>query len=74
MVTCSAINCSESSKRLSTAENKGWHQVPTDPTLRKKWILAMKREPPYPCGANFVLCGRHFTQDDFVRDLCSELI
>ena len=64
MVICSAINCSRSSKKLSTAESKGWHRIPSDSALRKKWIIAMKRVPPYPQERNFVLCGHHFTEDD----------
>ena len=46
MVFCAAINCSNSSNKQKTYEVKGWHKVPVKKELRKKWITAMKRNPP----------------------------
>ena len=48
MVTCSAINCGNSSTEKSVLKVKGWHKVPTDKKLRKQWINSMRRDPPYP--------------------------
>ena len=69
MVFCAAINCSNSSNKQKTYEVKGWHKVPVKKELRKKWITAMKRNPPFPSENNFVLCGMHFRDECFQRDL-----
>ena len=70
MVTCGAVGCGNSSSTKLTATVKGWHPVPTnDLTLRKNWLAKMKREPPYPKDENFVLCGLHFEEKCFERDL-----
>ena len=34
----------------------------------------MKREPPYPNDKNFYLCGHHFRDEDFERDLMADLM
>ncbi|XP_057298998.1 uncharacterized protein LOC130629703 [Hydractinia symbiolongicarpus] len=76
MVTCGALNCGNSSTKKSVADVKGWHNVPTEKEnkqRRKKWLAAMKRDPPYPADTNFVLCGMHFTSECFQRDLKAEL-
>ena len=41
--------------------------------FRQKWLVAVKREPPYPDDKNFALCGLHFEDDYFVRDFMHEL-
>ena len=68
MVTCSAINCGNSSTKKSVLEVKGWHKVPTDRKLRKQWIKSMRRDTPYPSDENFVLCGLHFNDENFEHD------
>lgn len=78
MVTCCAINCGKSSTKLKVDDVKGWHTVPYKPEdklLRQKWIVAMKRDPPYPVKKeDFVICGSHFTYECFERDLRYELM
>ena len=70
MVTCSALNCSNSSSKKLTTGVKGWHEVPShDKVLRAAWIHAMQRDPPYPSQKNFVLCGLHFAEECFEHDL-----
>ena len=62
MVTCGAINCGNSSSKLKKDEGKGWHIVlhkPEDKLIRQKWLVAMKRDPPYPKDNNFYVCGLH---------------
>ena len=84
MVYCSAIGCQNRSndprgkvKKRCADEVKGWHVVPyklEETTLRKKWLQAMKREPPYPQNPqNFIVCGVHFEDSSFKRDLKYEM-
>ena len=53
MVSCGAINCVNSSSKYKIEQVQGWHGVPSnDKTLRKKWLAAMRRDPPYPKDKN----------------------
>ena len=74
MVNCGAINCVKSSEKFTSEDVKGWHKVPTKGPLRQKWLTAIKRDPPYPAAKNFYLCGLHFAEDCFKRDLRQELM
>lgn len=56
-----------------STEIMGYHYIPKDPHLRKQWVISIRREPPYPKDENFAVCGIHFTEDCFSRDLQSEL-
>ena len=76
MVSCGAINCGDSSSKLKTNDVKGWHNVPHKPKdmlLRQKWLVAMKRDPPYPKIEHFSVCGLHFADECFERDLRYQL-
>ena len=68
MVGCAAPMCSNHSRNKKKADVKGWHYIPRELCLRKKWIVAMRRDPPYPKDTNFALCGLHFTDDCFLDD------
>ena len=60
MVSCDAINCGNSSSKLKKDDVKEWHNVPRKAEgklLRQKWLVAMKREPPYPEDGHFYECG-----------------
>lgn len=81
MPYCSGIGCNNRStenrrKGKSTEEVKGWHVVPYEDSkkeLRSKWLQAMKRDPPYPKNPNnFVICGQHFEDSCFERNLKAE--
>ena len=70
MVECGAIGCNNDLRSKQTSEVKGWHKVPTEDNLRQKWLVAMKRDPPYPKNPeNFIIYGLHFTEHCFKRDL-----
>ena len=70
MVESGAIGCNNDSRSKQTSEVKGWHKVPTEDNLRQKWLVAIKRDPPYPKNReNFINCGLHFTEHCFKRDL-----
>ena len=62
-------------ERIKQREVKGYHNVPeTDAKLRDQWLAQMKRDPQdgkYP--KYFYLCGIHFEDDYFERDLKYEL-
>ena len=70
MVTCGALKCGNLSNKKSRVDVKGWHQVPThDIPMRKKWLAKMKRKLPDSEEKNFYLCGPHFEDEFFERDL-----
>ena len=76
MVSCGTINCGNSSSKLKTDDVEGWHNVPHEPKdmlLRQKWLFAMKRDPPYPKNEHFSVCGLHFADECFERDLRYQL-
>ena len=81
MVNCAAVGCNNASKgsnKILAKDVKGWHLVPykeNDIELRRKWLAAMKRDPPYPQkNENFVVCGLHFEDHCWKRDLQYELL
>eukprot|EP00096_Caligus_rogercresseyi_P008276 TRINITY_DN2684_c0_g1_i1.p1 TRINITY_DN2684_c0_g1~~TRINITY_DN2684_c0_g1_i1.p1 ORF type:complete len:368 (-),score=100.70 TRINITY_DN2684_c0_g1_i1:55-1158(-) len=50
-----------------------YHRFPTESTLRSEWIRRCKRKDKMnPESAR--ICGRHFTPEDFERDLKNELL
>ena len=73
MVGCAAYGCTNSSRNKKSYEVKGYHYIPSNNEYRNKWIIAIKREPPYPKNENFAVCGLHFEEDCFLRDFESEL-
>ena len=75
MTTCGAINCGNSSSKNKTSDVKGWHKVPTSDKLeRMKRLHAMRRDPPYRSDENFYICGLHFEDDCFERNLKVRII
>ena len=57
MVSCSAINCGNSSFKYKIEQVKQWHWVlSNDKTLWKKWLAVIKGDPPYPMDNIFHLC------------------
>ena len=77
MVNCAAPGCGRHSRKFKSEDVKGWHSVPTameNSQLRTQWLTAMKREPPYPLDKNFYLCGLHFSDDCFHRDIKHEMM
>ena len=61
MTNCGAIGCNSDSRK-----NKGisFHKFPRDPTMRLKWVRAMKREGFKPSDYSRV-CSAHFNPEDF---------
>ena len=45
--------------------NKGGHKFPNDVDLRKKWMIAIKRDQWTPTKHSLV-CKSHFTVDDYL--------
>ena len=48
MPYCDAPGCNNTSEKQKVDNVKGYHDVPNEGELRKKWIAALKSEPPYP--------------------------
>ena len=50
----------------------GGHVFPLDISLKKKWIVAIKREnvghKPWIPGPNHVVCFEHFIEEDYVEE------
>ena len=59
---------------VKTEDVKGWHKIPADKSLKRKWIVVIKRELPYPDDENFHVCGLHFDENVFERDLMSDIL
>ena len=65
---------SYTSRKIKAKDVKGWHRLSTDRTIRNKWIAAVRREPEDPeYPDDFRVCGLHFEDECFVRDLKAEL-
>ena len=58
MPLCSAVNCD------SRSGKKRLYEFPKDRRLRKRWIIAMKRDKWIP-GSGARLCEDHFQEPDF---------
>jgi hypothetical protein len=50
-----------------------YHKFPKDPIVRQKWIDSCKRPNPFNPNTSQI-CSVHFTTEDYVRDLRSELL
>ncbi|XP_033335297.2 THAP domain-containing protein 1 [Megalopta genalis] len=62
--TCCVKNCKE---KYSSATNVSFHQLPTNPDLRKQWVQKIKVEPS-SCAR---VCSKHFTDDCFIQSAWS---
>ena len=62
MPSCVVPSCtSYTSRKIKAKDVKGWHCLPTDLTIRNKWIAAVRREPEDPeYPDDFRVCGLHF--------------
>ncbi|XP_037503700.1 THAP domain-containing protein 1-like, partial [Rhipicephalus sanguineus] len=47
-----------------------FHCIPDDSSLRKRWLAAIKREPPFNIRTARV-CSRHFNEEDFLKNIVS---
>ncbi|KAL7826662.1 hypothetical protein AOLI_G00318710 [Acnodon oligacanthus] len=63
---CAAFQCM--TRRSIQTREKGitFHKFPSDPVLKKKWELAVRRDS-FIASPSTVLCSQHFTEDDFDR-------
>ena len=57
--------------------NNGGHKFPRDPTLRKRWVIAIRRENPgkmslWAPGPSAVVCSEHFGPEDYTDTLLGE--
>ena len=43
------------------------HRFPSDPDLRKAWIIAIKRDSWKP-SAHSIVCKAHFKPDDYITE------
>ena len=77
MPSCGVPLCkSYSSKKVKTEDCKGWHFLPTDRDKRQEWLTVIRREksPDFPdFPPDFRICGLHFSEECFERDLKHEL-
>ncbi|KAF7220366.1 THAP domain-containing protein 6 [Nothobranchius furzeri] len=65
-VSCAAYGCKNRRTPLSKGQGVTFHQFPKDVTLRKAWILAVRRRDFKP-SRKTVLCSSHFKEKDFDR-------
>lgn len=72
MPGCAVANCINNDKNSKDKEIT-FHRIPKDEGLRKAWIHACKRADDFNAN-NVKVCSCHFSDDDFERDLQSELL
>jgi len=72
MPSCAIAKCSSNE---NNCKEKGitFHRIPKDKGLRKAWVHACKRADKFNVDSVKV-CSLHFVDDDFERDLKSELL
>ncbi len=63
---CAVAVCNDKSKLT-------YHRFPSDPQLRKAWIVACRRKDPFDPD-KVRICERHFLPSDYDRDLRHELL
>jgi hypothetical protein len=56
MPGCSVVKC--------RSQGKGLHTFPSDPDLRRQWILFCRRSPDWTPGRSARLCNDHFRPSD----------
>ncbi|XP_067011057.2 THAP domain-containing protein 1 [Anabrus simplex] len=72
MPGCAVATCGHHNRKTK-GMNIVYHIFPKDPTVRKRWIDACKRSDNINLKYATV-CSAHFTDEDYVRDLKSELL
>lgn len=72
MVICAVNGCGNHSRHI---KSKGFslHTFPRDSKLREKWVKACKRSNRFSPNKARV-CSDHFDEQDYERDLMSELL
>ncbi|XP_039286915.1 THAP domain-containing protein 1-like isoform X2 [Nilaparvata lugens] len=61
VISCAAYNCTERYRKRSGIS---FHSFPNDAVLRKKWIVALRRDGFNPSKVTKI-CSNHFTSDCF---------
>ena len=72
MVYCLVPGCNSGSARYKQDPHVMVHAVPKDEVMAAKWIRASKRADVL--NLKGYVCSRHFTTDDYERDLKFELL
>lgn len=76
MPQCAIRNCLARHVRIRNSqipENHRFHRFPRNAALRDVWLKASSK-PDTPNWCNYRMCSRHFTLDDYERDLQHELM
>jgi len=61
MPVCCVYKCS----------NPSGHRFPKNVELRKKWVVAIKREESFVIGDRTIVCYEHFLPEDYTTE-CKE--
>ncbi|KAL3208590.1 hypothetical protein MRX96_038995 [Rhipicephalus microplus] len=59
---CAVVGCTG-----EEGDQKSFHYLPADPEQRKAWLKLIGLPPCVPKHSKIVICGRHFTRDDYAR-------
>ncbi|KAF0297803.1 Transposable element P transposase [Amphibalanus amphitrite] len=70
---CLVPECTSGNRRKEQDSNVILHRIPRDAERAVKWVQACKRENLLNPQKSFV-CSKHFTSDDYERDLQFELL
>ncbi|XP_064467456.1 THAP domain-containing protein 2-like [Ornithodoros turicata] len=67
---CCAPWCTLKGNRSDNGKKVSFHCIPEDPQLRKAWLIAIKRRPPFNIRTARV-CSNHFKDNDFLVNIAS---
>lgn len=67
---CCVPCCTQSGNKDAQGRKVSFHCLPNGEQARKAWLIAIKRAPPFNIRTARV-CSRHFTEDDFLKNIAS---
>uniref|UniRef100_L7M2E7 Putative tick transposon n=1 Tax=Rhipicephalus pulchellus TaxID=72859 RepID=L7M2E7_RHIPC len=70
---CCVPLCTQRGCRDNAGNKVSFHSFPRDPVLRKKWLVAIKRdeEPSFTITKSKKVCSKHFEACDFIPHVVS---
>ncbi|XP_037498663.1 uncharacterized protein LOC119372258 [Rhipicephalus sanguineus] len=70
---CCVPLCTQRGCRDNAGNKVSFHAFPRDPQLRKRWLIAIKRdeEPLFTINKNKKVCSKHFKACDFIPHVVS---
>ncbi len=64
MPSCAVASCQPTSKSTKGSSPISFHRFPTEPSLKKQWIIRCCRHDKFN-PANCKVCSKHFSSSDY---------